>query len=109
MVPVYALASSMSVLYYKYSVYLQILGDAYAAIAIVSFFALLCHYLGPTLQAQQSLFQEIVPRRWTLYLFGLEIPLPVRWICGDGFARPDGSRWFKVVFLEGRSRGAELY
>jgi hypothetical protein len=100
MVPVYSAASFMSALYYKYSAYFQILGDTYAAIAITSFFALLCHYMGPNLQSQQFLFRDIVPRRWTIYLFGLEIPLPVHWICDDDFARPSGSRWFKVIFLE---------
>lgn len=107
MVPVYALASFMSALYYKHSAYPQVLGDTYAAIAITSFFALLCHYLGPTLQVQRFIFQDIVPRRWTLYLFGLEIPLPVHWICGDGFARPNGSRWFKVTSTEKTSREAK--
>jgi hypothetical protein len=98
MVPVYSIGSFLSLLYYKQSAYWQVLGDTYAAIAITSFFDLLCHYLGPTLQAQQLLFQDIVPRRWTVYLFGLEIPLPVQWICGYGVARPSGSRWFKVIF-----------
>jgi hypothetical protein len=97
MVPVYSVASLMSLLYYRQYAYFQILGDTYAAIAITSFFSLLCHYLGPTLQDQQFLFQDIVPRRWTIYLFGLEIPLPVQWICGDGLARPNGSRWYKVI------------
>jgi hypothetical protein len=99
MVPVYSVASFMSLLYYKQYAYFQILGDTYAAIAITSFFSLLCHYLGPTLQAQRIWVQDIVPRRWTVYLFGLEIPLPVQWICGRGIARPDGSRWFKVILL----------
>jgi hypothetical protein len=99
MVPVYSIGSFLSLLYYKKYAYWQILGDTYAAIAITSFFDLLCHYLAPTLQAQQLLFQDIVPRRWTVYLLGLKISLPVRWICGSRLARPDGSRWFKVNSL----------
>ena len=96
MVPVYSLASFLSALYYKHSAYFQILGDTYAAIAITSFFALLCHYLGPSLQIQQSLFRDIIPKPWTVYVFGLEILLPVHWICGNDLAKPDGSRWFEV-------------
>jgi hypothetical protein len=107
MVPVYSIGSLMSLLYYRQYGYFQILGDTYAAIAIMSFFDLLCHYLGPTLQTQQDLFQDIVPKRWTVYLFGLEIPLPVHWICGDAFARPNGSRWFKVVYIVWMSREAK--
>jgi hypothetical protein len=109
MVPVYSIASFLSLVYYKQYAYFQVLGDTYAAIAITSFFALLCHYVGPTLQAQQLLFQDIVPRRWTFYLFNLEIPLPVHWICGNSFARPDGSRWFKVMSKMRTSRKEDSF
>ncbi|THY04396.1 hypothetical protein D6D03_03691 [Aureobasidium pullulans] len=97
MVPLYAIASFLSALYYKQFAYFQIIGDTYAAIAITSFFALLCHYVGGTSEDQEAFFRDLVPGDWALYIFGFSIPLPVHWVCGKNMAKPSGSRWFKVV------------
>ncbi|KAL2026881.1 hypothetical protein VTO58DRAFT_102862 [Aureobasidium pullulans] len=97
MVPLYAVASFLSALYYKQFAYFQIIGDTYAAIAITSFFALLCHYVGGTSEDQEAFFRDLVPGGWALYIFGFSIPLPVHWVCGKNMAKPSGSRWFKVV------------
>jgi hypothetical protein len=43
MVPVSAVASWLSYLYYHHAVYFQILRDHYEAFAIASFFTLLCN------------------------------------------------------------------
>lgn len=75
----------------------QIIGDTYAAIAIRSFFALLCHYVGGTSEDQEAFFRDLVPGGWALYIFGFSIPLPVHWVCGKNMAKPSGSRWFKVI------------
>jgi hypothetical protein len=45
MVPVSAVASWLSHLYYHHAVYFQILRDRYEAFAIASFFTLLCNYI----------------------------------------------------------------
>lgn len=97
MVPLYAVASFLLALYYKHSAYFQIIGDTYAAIAITSFFALLCHYVGGTSEDQEVFFRDLVPGGWALYIFGFRISLPVHWVCGKNMAKPSGSRWFKVI------------
>lgn len=97
MVPLYAVASFLSALYYKQFAYFQIIGDTYAAIAITSFFALLCHYVGGTSEDQEAFFRDLVPGDWALYIFGFSIPLPVHWVCGKNMTKPSGSRWFKVI------------
>jgi len=97
MVPLYAVASFLSALYYKQLAYFQIIGDTYAAIAITSFFALLCHYVGGTSEDQEAFFRDLVPGGWALYIFGFSIPLPVHWVCGKNMAKPSGSRWIKVI------------
>ncbi|KAG9521171.1 DUF300-domain-containing protein, partial [Aureobasidium melanogenum] len=98
-VPVYAVASLLSVLYYKHYAYLQIIGDSYSAIAIVSFFALLCHFVAPTPEEQDNLFRNIVPIKWSLHIFGIAIPIPTRCFCSRRVSKPTGTLWFKLISL----------
>jgi len=61
MVPVYSVVSFLSFVYYKHSVYFEVLGDCYEAFAIASFFSLLCSYLAKDLHEQKNYFRNISP------------------------------------------------
>lgn len=97
MVPIYATASFLSILYYWYAVYFQVLSECYEAFAIASFFALLCHYIGPTLHEQKDYFRGIDPKRWVW---------PMGWFakCFGGQKGPfrtprSGLTWFNVIWF----------
>ncbi|KAI9103739.1 organic solute transporter Ostalpha-domain-containing protein [Phlyctochytrium arcticum] len=52
MVPVYAICSTLSFRFIQYTVYIDIFRDCYEAFVLYSFYGLLTHYVGPTLEAQ---------------------------------------------------------
>lgn len=64
MIPVYAVVSFLSFLYYPHAIYFQVIRDCYEAFAIASFFTLLCHYLAPSLHDQKEYFRSQKPRNW---------------------------------------------
>lgn len=97
MVPVYAIASFLSILYYWYEVYFEVISECYEAFAIASFFALLCHYIAPTVHDQKDYFRGITPKRWVW---------PMNWVAkpfGDQngpFRTPrSGLTWFNVIWF----------
>ena len=100
MVPVYAVVSFLSYLYYKKTVYFQVLRDCYEAFAIASFFTLLCCYIAPDLHNQKDFFRGIRPRPWLLPLSWFD-----RWCnCGGIWRTPrSGLTWFNVGFLTSSS------
>lgn len=98
MVPVYSVVSFLSYLYYRHAVYFDVLRDCYEAFAISSFFALLCHYVAPTLHDQKEYFRGVVPVNWFWGVFGLQK-------CTGGkdngiLRRPrSGLTWFNVIWV----------
>lgn len=95
MIPVYAIVSFVSYMFYKHAIYWEVLRDCYEAFAIASFFTLLCHYLEPTLKEQKNHFRRVTPRNWVW---------PIPWVqnCTGGpekgvFRIPrSGLTWFNV-------------
>ncbi|KAI9753215.1 MAG: Phosphatidylglycerol/phosphatidylinositol transfer protein [Chaenotheca gracillima] len=97
MIPIYSIVSFLSFLYYRHAVYFQVIRDCYEAIAIASFFSLLCYYIGPTLHDQKDFFRALPVRGWIL---------PISWFkrcCGGdrGIWRTprSGLTWFNIVWL----------
>ena len=62
MVPIFAIVSWLSIVFYKQSVYLQVITDSYAAVALASYFALILSYTTPNLHTQKSYFRVIRPK-----------------------------------------------
>lgn len=94
MVPVYALVSFLSYLYYQHAVYYEVLRDCYEAFAISAFFTLMCHYVAPDLHSQKLYFRGTRPKPWVW---------PLTWIqkCWGGengiWRTPrSGLTWFNV-------------
>lgn len=94
MVPIYSVSNFLSVVFYRYSVYFRILGNAYAAFALASFFGLICHYIAEDLHEQKNYFRTIKPRNWIW---------PIPWLqncCGgkNGIFRTprSGLTWLNV-------------
>ncbi|KAF2100934.1 DUF300-domain-containing protein, partial [Rhizodiscina lignyota] len=98
MIPIYAIVSFLSYLFYKYAIYWEVIRDCYEAFAIASFFTLLCHYLEPTLHEQKNYFRRLQPRNWIW---------PVPWLqkCSGGqnrgpFRVPrSGLTWFNIIWV----------
>lgn len=97
MVPVYALVSFLSIVFYRHSVYYDVLRDCYEAFAIASFFSLMCAFLAPDLRQQKEYFRNIKPKPWIW---------PMRWFqkCAGGehgwLRTPrSGLTWFNVIWV----------
>ncbi|KAK5944818.1 hypothetical protein PMZ80_002019 [Knufia obscura] len=97
MVPVYALVSFLSIVFYTHSVYYEVLRDCYEAFAIASFFSLMCAYIAPDLHHQKEYFRKIKPKGWIW---------PMRWFqkCAGGehgwLRTPrSGLTWFNVIWV----------
>ncbi|KAI9202205.1 organic solute transporter Ostalpha-domain-containing protein [Polychytrium aggregatum] len=58
MVPIYALCSTLSLRFYWFSIYFDIIRDCYEAFVIYSFFMLLLQYLGPTHEARRQVLSS---------------------------------------------------
>lgn len=102
MVPIYAIVSFLSYLFYRHALYFEVIRDCYEAFAIASFFALLCHYTASDLHSQKDYFRTLKPKEWVL---------PVNWFkrcCGGerGLWRTprSGLTWFNVRGSPGRRR-----
>ncbi|KAF2718062.1 DUF300-domain-containing protein [Polychaeton citri CBS 116435] len=98
MIPIYAVVSYLSFLFYQHAVYFEVLRDCYEAFAIASFFTLLCNYIAPTLHDQKEYFRGIQPQNWFWGVFGLQ------YLTGGQdkgiFRRPrSGLTWFNVVWI----------
>jgi hypothetical protein len=94
MVPIYACVSFLSYLFYWHAIYYEVVRDCYEAIAIASFFALLCYYFAPDLHDQKERFRDVTPKEWLW---------PLNWFkkcCGGDrgiWRRPrSGLTWFNV-------------
>ena len=100
MLPVYAIISLVSYVYYRHAIYWEVLRDCYEAFAIASFFTLMCAYLEPDLHEQKERFRGLSTRgagikNWVW---------PVTWVqkCSGGQQRGpfrvprSGLTWFNV-------------
>lgn len=99
MVPIYAIASWLSITFYWWEIYFSVMSQCYEAFAIASFFALLCHYIAPTLHEQKDYFRSVTPVEWVM---------PINWFanlkCLGGksgmFRTPrSGLTWFNVIWF----------
>ncbi|KAF2821532.1 DUF300-domain-containing protein [Ophiobolus disseminans] len=85
MIPIYAVISFLSLLFYQASVQLELLRNCYEAYVIASFFTLLCHYIAPTLHEQKDYFRNIQPKRWVFPLKRVKTPR-------------SGLTWFNIIY-----------
>lgn len=97
MVPIYAMVSFLSIVFYYHSVYYEVLRDCYEAFAIASFFNLVCSYVGDNLHDQKEYFRQIKPKPWIW-------PIPTLQKCAGGehgwLRTPrSGLTWFNVIFV----------
>ncbi|KAH8680994.1 organic solute transporter Ostalpha-domain-containing protein [Xylariales sp. PMI_506] len=98
MVPIYASSSFLSLWYYWHAVYFEVISDCYEAFAISSFFALMCHYIGPDLHEQKEYFRHMDPvKPWVM---------PINWMakCCGGDRGPwrtpkSGLTWFNIIWI----------
>ncbi|KAF1927384.1 DUF300-domain-containing protein [Didymella exigua CBS 183.55] len=98
MIPIYAVVSFLSYLYYKNAIYFEVVRDCYEAFAIASFFTLMCHYIAPNLHEQKEYFRNVQPKNWVW---------PITWMqkCSGGedkgwLRKPrSGLTWFNVVWI----------
>ncbi|GAB7353523.1 hypothetical protein MBLNU459_g3966t1 [Dothideomycetes sp. NU459] len=98
MIPVYSTVSFLSYLFYKHSIYFEVLRDCYEAFAIAAFFTLLCHYIAPNLHDQKDYFRQLQPINWFWGVFGLQKCTGGKY---RGCLRIPGSglTWFNVIWI----------
>jgi len=93
LIPVYALVSWASYVWYWYAIYWEVARDCYEAFVIATFFALLCQYIAPSLEEQKEYFRRRAVPEW---------PWPVTWMnqccCGIWRAR-SGLSWFNINYI----------
>ena len=101
MVPIFAIVSWLSIVFYKQSVYFQIITDSYAAVALASYFALMLSYISTDLHNQKDYFRGIRPKPWPN-----SISFPAKWLrkaCAEerGCLRTprSGLTWLNVSHL----------
>ncbi|KAG9230642.1 organic solute transporter Ostalpha-domain-containing protein [Amylocarpus encephaloides] len=97
MIPVYATSALLAFRFYWHAVYFQVISDCYEAFAIASFFALMCHYIAPSLHEQKLYFRTIEPKGWVWPISTM------RKCCGmdkGPWRTPrSGLTWFNVIWL----------
>jgi hypothetical protein len=86
MVPIYAITSFLSLVFYQKTVYLHLLRNCYEAYVVASFFTLLCHYVAPNLHDQKEYFRNVQPKLW---IFPFTRVKPPR----------SGLTWFNLVYI----------
>ncbi|CAO1622203.1 unnamed protein product [Sympodiomycopsis kandeliae] len=64
MVPIYAIVSWMSYLFFRQAVYYETIRDCYEAVVITSFFYLLLQYVGDTRAEQHEVFRNVKLKKW---------------------------------------------
>ncbi|KDN47354.1 DUF300-domain-containing protein [Tilletiaria anomala UBC 951] len=64
MVPIYAIVSCFSYLFYQEAIYYQTIRDCYEAVVITSFFYLFLQYLGDTRAEQHAVFKQVKLKKW---------------------------------------------
>ena len=64
MVPIYGVSNMLAAIKFKHSVYYELVGNAYAAIGLASFFNLLYAYVTEGAEDPKLYFRNMRPRRW---------------------------------------------
>ena len=64
MVPIYAIVSTLSYVFYHEAIYYQTIRDCYEAVVITSFFNLLLQYVGDTPAEQHEVFRQVKLKKW---------------------------------------------
>ncbi|KAK7718584.1 hypothetical protein SLS64_002541 [Diaporthe eres] len=91
MVPVYSIACTLSVEFYKQNVYLASIYEFYESLVIAAFFLLLCQFLHPDRITLQRAFSLVEPKPWIH---------PIRFLIVHIGRRKDRSTiWFCVFQL----------
>lgn len=98
MVPIYAAANFLQLVFYHHAVYYAVISDCYEAFAISSFFSLMCQYMAPTLHEQKQFFRQLSPiKPWVA---------PLNWFaaCCGGNKGPwrtpkSGLTWFNIIWI----------
>ncbi|KIW24270.1 uncharacterized protein PV07_09997 [Cladophialophora immunda] len=98
MIPVYSVSNLLPVVYYRKNIYFLLIGNAYAAFGLASFFNLLSSYIAPNLHQQKGYFRHVTPRKWNW---------PVSWLqkCTGGAEKgllrtpSSGLTWFNINFF----------
>jgi len=85
MIPVYAIVSFLSLLFYTEVVYLELIRTCYEAYVIASFFTLMCHYIAPNLHEQKEYFRNVKPQPWVFPLNKVKTPR-------------SGLTWFNIIY-----------
>lgn len=90
MVPIYAIVSFMSYLFYEEALYYQTIRDCYEAVLVTSFFYLILAYTGDTRAEQHAVFRniEVKDRFWV-------------WPLGSWKYKPDGLHflWLMKIYV----------
>ena len=63
-VPIYAIVSCLSYVFYQEAIYYQTVRDCYEAVVITSFFYLFLQYLGDTRAEQHAVFKQVKLKKW---------------------------------------------
>ncbi|KAG0124822.1 organic solute transporter Ostalpha-domain-containing protein [Tuber indicum] len=95
MIPIYAITSWLSYVWYWHAIYWEVARDCYEAFAIASFFTLLCAYVAPDLRGQKDFFASMDVKPW---------PWPITWInkCMNKrqIRKPrNGLTWFNLIWM----------
>jgi hypothetical protein len=85
MIPIYAILSFLSLLFYTEAVYLELVRNCYEAYVIASFFTLMCHYIAPNLHGQKEYFRNVKPKPWVFPLNKFKTPR-------------SGLTWFNIIY-----------
>lgn len=84
MVPIYAIVSLLSYIFYHQAIYYQTIRDCYEAVVITSFFYLLLQYVGDTPAEQHEVFRMVKLKKWF-------------WPLGFWKYRPDGLHFLWIM------------
>ncbi|PWN37833.1 DUF300-domain-containing protein [Meira miltonrushii] len=90
MVPIYAIVSLLSYIFYHQAIYYETIRDCYEAVVITSFFYLLLQYVGDTPAEQHEVFRMVKLKKWF-------------WPLGFWKYRPDGLHFLwlmKICILQ---------
>ncbi|KAH7359617.1 organic solute transporter Ostalpha-domain-containing protein [Pyrenochaeta sp. MPI-SDFR-AT-0127] len=97
-IPINAFTSFLGYVFYRNSVYWELVRGCYEAYAIASFFTLLCHYVAPTLHEQKAYLRNVRPKNWAW---------PLNWLQkltggeDKGCLRKprSGLTWFNIIYV----------
>ncbi|KAK1484412.1 hypothetical protein CABS01_13835 [Colletotrichum abscissum] len=95
MVPVYSIACSLSIIFYKKQVYIGSVYEFYESLVIASFFLLLCQLLHPDLNTLRRVFNLVEPKKWLN---------PTRFFVkhvgrNKKGQTEDGLKWFNIIWF----------